>query len=36
MAERNQITKTMDENRSFARNKLQPPPIIEEVEVSVL
>ena len=35
-AERNQILKTQDENRGFVKNKLQPPPVIEEVEVNVL
>ena len=34
LGERNQITKTIDENRSFASNKLQPPPVVEEVEVN--
>ena len=34
LGERNQITKTIDENRSFASNRLQPPPVIEEVEVN--
>ena len=35
-AERNQILKTQDENRGFVKNKLQPPPVIEEVEANVL